>query len=453
MRSVSLPVQVLLALATTVANFSAASSEIYRRAELTEIRTGIVDVRVVYGPRLDIPVNCDEGFFACREELSFTRLYAMDLALETRSVMEGTSRIDRENRGSVFLALNFDAEDEELFDDKLRAHLSSLGADVFMEDYAQLEISEPITMIPARSMTRSLACFRSDDSGKMMSFSRTLGIDDDTGKEYVKTNHTHEWYLNEQWESLCDAMAEATRDVYPDEIRTLPIPRKVEESRIHFVGRNSIRDVAYVEELTPLPQGSSFTRARIAEDDSLGTSTRAAGDGSSAQASWAVQDERWTYAAEQADISPNAVQNNAWLTRWELESVERSFGPDPVDQVLSVSSFTIAFLATPPPVQVDRDNMPLLDDTIEEISVRLDEAAFLAELGKRLDQQKELNVGTLEKVLKDMPAGLDSAGWILVICRPDGSAAFGIPSAATSTALVRLTNADMFCAAVDAQLE
>ncbi len=382
MRRLLISSLILLPFGTMAGTLSAESREIYRRAELIETRTGVVDVRVVFGPRLEIPVSCDEGIVACKKEVTFSRLYSLDFALETRSLMDGAPRVERDERGSVYLALQFDDEDQELFDDELRNYLASLGADVFTEDYARLEHSEPIITTPMRSVTPSWSCFRNGDSGKIWKYWRTLETGSD-GKEQA-ASHTYTGNLKDFDEHglLCDEMAEATRDAYPDEIRTMPTPRKVEEVRVRLEEGNSIREEAYAEELTPLPDGASFTRKDVL-DKNWSTTTSRNGDGSSAKATWVVQKERWTISLAEADISPDVVQNNVWLTRWELETVERSFGPDPVDRILSVSTLTIALLATLPPVRLDQNDVPVsMDAPIAQVPIRLDDDAFLAELGK-----------------------------------------------------------------------
>jgi hypothetical protein len=80
--------------------------------------------------------------------------------------------------------------------------------------------------------------------------------------------------------------------------------------------------------------------------------------------------------------------------------------------------------------------------------VRVDGEAFLAEVAAQLDR-KSIEAGSVEALIDEGPAGIEPEGWLLVICRDDESAVYGLPP---SPATTRVTNVDAFCPRAEASL-
>ena len=123
-------------------------------------------------------------------------------------------------------------------------------------------------------------------------------------------------------------------------------------------------------------------------------------------------------------------------------------GPAPTERTVGRSSLLVALLPTPPPERIDIDASAPLEGP-ETHRIDLDVDAFLAEVGSRLDRVAVLDADALEDVIAEDPAGLRSQGWLMTVCREDGSARFGLlPTQARSS----VTNAGAFCAAVETSL-
>ena len=151
-----------------------------------------------------------------------------------------------------------------------------------------------------------------------------------------------------------------------------------------------------------------------------------------------------------AELPPAAVTRGAWLSRFTLETVERRFGPLPTEELLDRSALLVALLPTFPAVPVDDSDRPQPAARRETYAIRFDPQAFLETVAQRLDRQAAVDAATVEEAVTLRPAGLESEGWVLVVCRPDGTADYGLPP---TRARSRLTNADLFCAAADARVE
>ncbi len=431
----------------------AQQTEIYRRVDLLETRTGVAKVRVVYNPRLNVPVGCDDGSQGCVEGFRFTRLYALELGLEARRAVDGGARIVWEDKGEVFLALQFESEDEAWFDAGLREYLSSLSADAFAQEYARIEgVGSPLHGIPRRSPETSWSCFRSGRNGKVTRYDGFV-TRDEHGEIREMQGGTSTFPLSDSnphlasLEQFCDEMSDASESAFPDEVRTMPVPRTVIETVVEQVRRNTLAAEGYEEELVPLPGQGQFTRK--------GEPGMISGGASSSDEQFTIlsrgQDGiMWTARTEPAEVRPDIVADNAWLSRWKIRTEERKLGPYPARRLLSESMLTMTLVPTLPSVELDEDGQPVSHRAQGRLyEIRMDESAFMDEIATRLDKESSLDLVTLERLLTTGPAGFESEGWIQIICRPGGTALYGIVPTGVKTPLL---NADLFCAAVDSQL-
>ena len=423
--------------------------EVYRRAMPIEVRTGIVSVRAVHGALLDVPLDCDEGPLKCREGVRFPTLYAVSFALENRESSEAGPRVDLADRGTVYLALRFEAEDEVAFAAELREILSHLSADAFAERFAGLDDGEPpFASIRERSVEPSWTCLE-DGSSRSVTRHRRVGKKLPDGTVAVSAVHTDTFQETALSWSLCDGMASVVASAHPEEIRTMPLPRVLRETTVRVQFEDGLLAEAYADDLVTLPQGASFTLKPVPGAGS-GQSMSEATDGSFVKDSWRENGTERAAVTVPGEIPPDAVTRNAWLARFTVETSERRLGPLPTETVLDTETLVIALLPTFPAVLVDEDYRPRSTARREVYAIAFDAGAFLDEIARRLDRQVELDAATIEEAVVLRPAGLESEGWILAACRADGTAQYGVSSLRARSPV---TNATLFCAAAESRIE
>jgi len=70
-------------------------------------------------------------------------------------------------------------------------------------------------------------------------------------------------------------------------------------------------------------------------------------------------------------------------------------------------------------------------------------------LGTELDRHSGSHLERIEELMRRPPVGLRSEGWMIVLCREDGSATYFLPP---TKAFHRVSNAAFFCGALEARL-
>jgi hypothetical protein len=152
-----------------------------------------------------------------------------------------------------------------------------------------------------------------------------------------------------------------------------------------------------------------------------------------------------------AELPVDAARENAWHSRWTLRKVERRLGPLPEARLMDSRSLTVSLMPTWPPGDGDSKDPAETGQPTDDASypVRLDQAALFAGVGESLDFRAEMSPAVLADVIVRETSGLDSAGWILVICRDDAEATWGL---APTHGRSRLLNGDSFCGTVASYL-
>ncbi len=453
-----------VALSAWLAAFGAApagrTAELYRRAIVLEDAVGRVEIRDAYGVRLTVLDECEADPRGCRETRVYDAVLRLDFALERRE--RGEQEVARSGgpQSTILLALSATAEDIERIRDELEAAVRRLSAEAFAEPFSGWRPTKApfdAETISSRSLRPSWACFRSGDRVVAARFQQEVR-QGPRGPEVVGMDVRS---FSEPPTPLCDEMASATDSSMPRAVETLPSPRRLLEITVDH--RDAVRlDPGHPEALAKLPEGVRVSKRRMPK----GVTGEASGDpaeGGLPYAQRALGDGwRFDAHAEAASMPVEALDRGAWLHDWTIRTVERRLGPNPSDRLVEEMRLGVAYLATVPPEIVegaadrssssgarDPETLQIARGVPATNAAAVDRAAYLEAFVSGLDRQQRPPHEVLEELVRIPAAGLRSEGWISVLCRQDGTATyFLLPTKAHN----RVTNAERFCAALEARL-
>lgn len=436
------------------------AAELYRRAIVLEDAVGRVEVRDVYGVRLTVLDKCDADPRGCPETRLYDAVLRLDLALERREREEGDVRRASTPQGTILLALSAAADDLERIREELESAVRRLSAEAFAEPLAGLRpMKAPFDSqtISSRSLGPSWACFRSGDRVAATRFHREMR----EGPEGPDVISMDVRTYGEPPTPVCEEMAFATESAPPRVVETLPSPGRLLEVTVDH--RDLLRtDGEPLAPLARLPEGARISKQPTPKGQP-GEASSAPVEGGLPHAQRDLGDGwRFDAYAEPAAMPAEALDRAAWLHGFTIRTVERRLGPHPADRLVEERRLGVAYLATAPPeiakATADRGAaIPASDAGI--LSTRRAEAAasppavnravYLEALVSGLDRHRSPPDEILEELVCVPAAGLRSEGWIAVLCRPDGTATYFLPP---TKAHNRVTNAERFCAALEARL-
>jgi hypothetical protein len=307
-------------------------------------------------------------------------------------------------------------------------------------------------MLAVRSERPSWACFRTHNSLTVVRFHRE--VLKGQGPEGFATGSRG--YARPPT-PICDQIASATKAGRPEIIDTLAAPRQLREVTVYHDEVTQI-DNKQRPSLVMLPRGVRMLKQKAAEGES-GESTGSEGDtsvGTRVADGW-----RYEARAVPATMPIEALDRGGWLHRWSIDTRERTFGAEPIDRRVENTTLYVAYLATVPPA--------LVVDNAEEVGepanasteagpgdseqlahpAEIDRFAFLDSVVRSLDAHDRPPQEIIERLVSRPERGLESDGWLAVLCYGDGTAAYYLPPTRVSQ---RVTNADLFCAAVESRL-
>jgi hypothetical protein len=437
---------VFFSLVMTVPAMTEPPVELYRRVLPIETTSGIVTLRESVDRQLEVPELCENGFTHCPAVRRFTHLYRIDFELETRKRSANEQYVEREGRGSVYLALAARREDEESYDELLREALSTLGAAAFDQPFAGMQpdhrpFGEEVAL---RAMEPSWSCFENGEIRNATKYRRDVALDEE-GNESISLGLST--FRDEAvMETLCAELESATATAYPEEIRTMSTPGLLLEQTLLVDVSNLLLKEAFPGELVALPEGSDHSRKKV--PGVLSSNKFWVRDGV-VNAGLAVDGVETAARIMAAELSPAVAGGNAWHSRWVLNVVERRLGPLPESRLIERWELTSSLLPTPPPRDLDDPEEEAAIASDETHAVRLDEEALFESIARSIDFREGLSPDVLAGRIAGDLDGLGSPGWILVLCMPDGSASWGLPQAG---AYADLLNGDRFCGAVESYL-
>lgn len=413
---------------------------VFRRAQPLEARTGVVWVRAVFDMPLDQPVECDDGTLGCRETALFNRVWRLDFEAETQSAEEG-ARLERTGRGTVLLALRADAEDAEAFDEQLRRSIGLLAAAEFEEPFAGLRPgNSPFVGMAGIAAGRSWSCFLLGEQGSLTHYAREI-------ESEGRVTSTGTRRLDGQNSLLCDQAAQVTETAWPEVIRTMPAPGALRETTVSAEVVDRLPRELFADEALQPPPGVRLVLREVPPGVSSET---VHSQGETGSASLIADGREWSAVAAPLRIEPRYLER-AWLSRWTIDSGERRYGPRPRDLGLEEEHIDAALIPIVPPTPPSGGSLaPTVGPAAMTLDPDIDVEALAATVAARLAEATALDLETLEAALTVRPGGLDETGWLLALCRQDGSARFWLPP---TRAQARVINADGFCAELGRLLE
>ena len=439
---------VLFALAVASVGSALAQSriELYRRVVPLEATTGVISIRESFSRELDVTEKCDDGSMMCTVTRRFARVWRIDFEVETRKTTGEDVRLEREGRGTAYLALAASRADEESYDEYLRQALAQLGAAAFNEPHAGLKPDRrPFDgAVSTRSGAPSWSCFENGAARSVTQYSRDTTISDD-GTEHVSGTSSSSFDGEKITGPLCSALDDVTAGAYPKVIRTMSTPRMLVEEVLSVDVSDMLQEQAYVDELVPLPDGAWLARREV---PGVTHSTSGSQRGDVIESSLAFEEVETSALIMPAELPTAAARRNVWHSRWTLETVERRVGPMPERRLINSWSLTASLMPTLPPRDRDQ-NQETEPSQDTPFPVRLDQAAMLTSVGESLDFNAEISPTVLADAIVGKIAGLNSSGWILVLCRTDAKATWGM---APTPGRTHLLNGDEYCGTVGTYL-
>jgi len=422
------------------------SVELYRRVVPIEATTGVVSIRESVSPRLDVPGTCDDGSMTCTVTRQYARAWRIDFEVESRKTIGEDVLLEREGRGTAWLALAAGRDDEESYDEYLRQELARLGAAAFDEPHAGLKADRrPFDgPVSARSAEPSWSCFENGAARSATRFSREITVGDD-GTKQVSGTSSNTYRGEEVTKPLCSILDEATTSAYPEVIRTMSTPRVLIEEVLSVDVADMLPAQAWADELVALPDGAWLARREV---PGVRHSTGRSRNNDIVESRLAVEEVETSARIIPAELPTAAARTHVWHSRWTFETVERRVGPMPETRLLDSWSLTASLMPTLPPRDLDRDRETETGPAAADgpLPLRLDQEALLTSVGESLDFSAEISPAVLADAIVSKIAGLDSPGWILVLCRPDAGATWGL---APTPGRTRLLNGDEYCGTVE----
>jgi hypothetical protein len=249
-------------------------------------------------------------------------------------------------------------------------------------------------------------------------------------------------------DSLCRELAVAASSASPDEMRTLTVPMrlKIEEVRVEQDAAG-LSPEAWRDELAALPEGSS--RLRQAAPGAISGTTYGFDESVAAvTASYTSDEIRQSATVRPAHFPARTLDAPAWVQRWTVSRTEQHLGASPSQIELDRFELAVAWLPIPPVGEESGDGIRT-EPGNGPFEIRADPSALVAEVGRRVEDAAALTPEALEDAVTQRPEGLDSDGWMFVVCLPDGRARWGIPPTA---ARAEVLDPMPLCGAINARM-
>jgi hypothetical protein len=432
-RSLSLAT-VALGLVAWVASARAAEPAeklLYTRADIVTAATGEASLRRAYTRQMELPSEtCAGGPFTCATDRLYGQVYMLAFFEETVSRgADGKAMLDRRERGRLTLALDLSKEAENRFEDAVLAHLEQLGVAAFARPWASMRfLDEPLGQ---RSLRQSAApvwvCTELDGAYGY----DLLVIEGDKGERSYSGS-------GDAAKSACRAIEGAVKDAEPTLFRTIPDIRAQLRQDVRLASFSNLDGLTWANRLVTVPGGATFKKLVLGGDRKTGA-VRDFKDGV-----FVGNEGRYGAVARDARL-PRANLELAevpmWVTRWTFDATRERFGKDPRTERDPRVSFLVAVAPVSDPLM----------DKVERARIELfvPEHRVIAAAIARLAESATLGPSSIVDALTDPTIWPSSGDWMIVTCRDDGSARYGLAPFADAAEVANPRDA---CAAIRRQI-
>jgi hypothetical protein len=402
----------------------------YSRADVLLSTTGEVSFHRAYTKRLDLPSpDCEAGSFKCDADRIYGQVYLLSFVEETtRRGEEGGATIERRDRGRLAIALDLPRDAEDAFEAALRLHLDGLGAPQFVRPRAGMGFRElPLEQrVLSQSAAPAWVCAELDGAYTF-----------DLIVRRPQSDHTYA-RSGDEARKACRTLEAALEDVPPTIHRTIPDVREQVRQEVRLESFSSLEGLTWANRLAALPEGATFEKKRLAKGRKTGRMRQLEGD--------AFVGHEGRYAGVECDVrlpraSLELTGAPMWITRWTFAATRERFGRDPRR---AGESRGIVLLALVPIAD------PLMDELEAARSdLTVPEEALMAVVTNRFERSASLDGSLVADALNDPTAWPQRGSWMIVICRDDGPARYGIAPFADAA---EVANPREACAAIRGQI-
>ncbi len=386
---------------------SSADEVVYTRGEVVSATAGEARLRKAYSQRLSQPdPDCPDGEFACDVDRVYGQLYAIDFVQRvTDRRGDGVVRIEEVDRGRLLIALDLSSSDEAVFEDSLRDYLENLNAQAYSMPLAGMTYGEaPLEQATLeRSELPAWICEELDDA---YIFDLVQRVEESGLRSFSRPDPIAR--------SACRPIASAMDDAFPDTFVTLPELREQIRREVRLAEASTYRGVSWAEALPP-PEDVEYRKSPT-PDGTMTGSTRSRKDG-------VFVGHEGRYDAIQRTVSIPASRLDLlaapmWVSRWEFTSRLERFGPEPASDLITKRRVWIAVV-------------PMLDPTMSELdrgrtSLSVPDSTLVDAARERFENFELLDPPVIEELFADPSQWPPVGDWLVVTCRADGSARFGI---------------------------
>ncbi len=404
---------------------------IYTRADVVSATTGEVRLRRAYARQLELPSSdCKSGAFTCNARQYYGQIYSIEFAQEVVSrAADGKADLARRDRGRLIIAVSFPKEVETSFEDSLLARLGELGGAEFERPSAGMQrgIAPLDQQIFEKSTAPSWVCLASDGAYVADLVVQKGGMQWSTSRS------------SRDAELPCRIVDGAVESEVPVSIRTMPEIQSQVRHEVRLTSASTFGSLTWANQLASIPLGATFNKSLQADKHMTGSIRERQADGFRGHEGRYGGIER-VVRLPRASLELTGAP--MWVTRWTFDSTREQFGKRPDSEREASASILVAVLPITDPLM----------DPLERARVTLsvpDERIMAAALTK-FTQSAELLPALLSDTLADPELWPARGDWLVVTCRDDGSARYGVAPFADAA---EVANPEDVCAAIQRAID
>ncbi len=401
--------------------------EVYRRATLTETSSGVVEIRRAYSALVDLPARCQEGEMACRETKRVPLLFRIEFREESALSVEDGLRVSSEPRGVLYVALQVEEAEQQIYDELLVESLRALAADSFRMEFAGLSLRERpfdgVSLVP-RSAGPNWQCRERSEGAFEVRYERTEERHPDgrVGHRSSTMSESRDTFE----ESFCSSAEAAIGDAAPEVVRTMPAPLSMREQRIDVRVLDSLASVMDPEDLLVLPEEIQVRRELVPKSEGRAANSTGVGD-CIVYAETTSAGERLIANVESAWLDPGLTDGSVWISAWTLSRSEMHLGLQPTTREEMGASLLLAAVPTARiPTTDERGNSVPAAGGVR--TLELDGKALIERVGVRFERSAELSLDSVVGIAqRHSSLWMARPDWLLIACRDEGKAEFLVP--------------------------